>query len=213
MGVYVNSNEAIEANGATSAAKRDGQFYISRTPDDTGLYPDAGEVFDVWHGEQWVDYTTLSGVVNFAQDDADFKYVDIIPMDDNLVEGAETNVVLTLSPTNLYNLEPTATSALVTINDTTTTVVVTPDGDAVEPHPASSVSNKPANSRSTDPMRSDYPALTVSYQLTGTAASGIDYTNMTGTVTFQSKTNWCWFSSNRYSMAASKGDEMVTLTP
>lgn len=212
VGVYVNSNEAIEANGPPGAAKRDGQFYISRT-DDTGLLPPMQVRYSMsGTASNGVDYTTLSGVVNFAQDDADFKYVDIIPMDDNLVEGAET-VVLTLSPTNLYNLEPTATSALVTINDTTTTVVVTPDGDAVEPHPASSVSKQTGQFLVNRPdTRSDYPALTVSYQLTGTAASGIDYTNMTGTVTFQSNQISATVFIEPLFDGQLEGDEMVTLT-
>ncbi len=183
--VYVGwVGNAIEAAGPPGVAAQTGAISINRW-DERYLYPALTVHYSIaGSASNGTDYTTLSGTVTLPTG-VETTNLIINPAADLLVEGMEM-VTLTVIPTNTYAIETNNASASVTIADSSTTVFVARQQDAIEPHPASNTPKQTGIfSISRTDTRFESPALTVSYQLTGTATNGIDYTNMTGTVTFQ----------------------------
>ena len=175
---------AIEPDGPPGAAAQAGTFHLHRG-DDQPLYPPLTVTYSIaGSAGSGTDYSTVSGTVTFP-DGVQDVYLDVNPVDDALVEGAEA-VILTLVPTNTYAIDTNYSSATVAILDSSTTVGVAFAGDAVEPNPTSGVSGMTGQfTVQRNDSRGFQPALTVSYQISGTASNGVDYTTLTGTVAFQ----------------------------
>ncbi len=174
---------AVEPNGPPGSPAASGTFQITRSDYASQLPPLT--VFYTLSGQagNGLDYANLTGTLNCSQDEQ-IKNITIDPIADNLVEGAEA-ATLTLLPTTNYVVPSESDSDTVWVADSSTTVEVSAFSNAVEPHPASTTPKQTgifSISRRDD--RSESPALTVSYQLSGTAADGVDYTNVTGMVTF-----------------------------
>jgi hypothetical protein len=178
--VYYVNTDGVETNGPPGSAGVTGLFYFERN-DDQGITPPLSVYYTMsGTASNGTDYA-LSGVLNFAEDEPS-KYLDVVPLDDNLVEGVET-VILTLMPTNTYVIDAGFESQTVTITDTTTTVGIVRVVDAVEPHPNSNVPKQTGRFLiSRNDSRGQQPTLTVTYQVSGAATQGVDYTNLTGTV-------------------------------
>ncbi len=106
--------------------------------------------------------------------------VEIMPFDDALDEGTQ-DVVLQLRTTQTYFISPTAQTAMVTIadNDASQLYVEMNTGSGTEP--ASGSANGPV-------FQIHRPAtgtaLTVNYTVSGTAASGSDFTALSGSIAF-----------------------------
>ncbi|TSA41349.1 MAG: hypothetical protein D4R57_00715 [Verrucomicrobiales bacterium] len=184
MSVYPHA-DAVETNGPPGAASVTGSFLIQRGGDDN-LFP-AMEVRYSMSGtaSNGVDYTFLNGTMSFALGE-NSKYVDVIPVDDTLVEGLES-AVLTLLPTNTCVIT-TQSNATVTVADTATTVSITQVQHATEPGFGITVPPQVGIFRierydSHSPTMA-LPALTILFQISGTASNNIDYTNLVGSVTF-----------------------------
>jgi hypothetical protein len=174
-------DDAIEADGPPGESAVAGVFRLTRTDGRNLWVPLAVRYTLAGTAGNGTDYTSLSGTVTFAAGATETN-VFIQPISDTLVEGLET-VTLTLLPTNTYVINPDAASAELTIADSSTTVGIRFPEDATEPNPQSAT---PGNIGKVTLLRSDLrtlPALTVSYQISGTAGNGVDYTNLTGTVT------------------------------
>ena len=84
--------------------------------------------------------------------------------------------------------------------------------DAVEPNPSGPDAKETGVFViSRGDARSELPALTVSYQLTGDATNGMDYTNLTGTVTIQANQSFTNIFIEPLYDNLFEGDETVTL--
>jgi hypothetical protein len=175
---------AVEPDGPPGAAAVSGSFYVYRY--DTRGVPDTGlTVYYTISGtaSNGVDYAILSGTIDFPAGDYDTN-LDITPLADNLPEGVET-VTLTLVPTNTYLLEAGLGAATNLISDSTTTVGIYSVTNALEP---GDTTNFPGLTGCFTLTRSDareiYTNLTVDYLISGTASNGVDYTSLSGMVTF-----------------------------
>ena len=171
----------IETNGPPGAPAENGQLYIQRD-DQLGYFLPVTVYYSMsGTASNGVDYELLSGVVNFAQNETS-KQIDVITKDDLLVEGVEM-VAFTLIPTNTYTVLTNDFLTPITIIDTTTKVGVQFVNDGREPNTNTGVAKITGQfSVVRDDTRNELPALTVSYQLSGSATNNVDYTNMAGTV-------------------------------
>jgi len=163
----------IAANDPTAAETGDpGQFTVTRTGgDQTGAlvvnYTIAGTA---GNGVDYNPSPPLDGTVTILAGQAT-STIDIAPVDDLEIEGAET-VLLTLSSDPAYDLGA-GTSDVVTIteDEQPAVVVVATDASAVEDvaAPESAVFTIYRTGPTTDP-------LDVNFTLGGTAVDGTDYT-------------------------------------
>lgn len=204
--------DAFEAGGPPGAAAQTGAIYVYRY-DEQLLYPPLTVPYSIaGSASNGTDYTTLSGTVTIPAGDY-FAYLDINPVADSLVEGIET-VTVTLIPTNTFLIDTNNASASVTITDSSTTVEVSPLViNATEPHPASNIAKQTGRFLiNREDRRRELPALTVSYQLTGTASNGVDYTNLTATVTIPATESSAVIFIEPLFDGLFEGDETVTLT-
>lgn len=203
--------EAIEANGPPGEAAQSAIIQIYRF-DDRGLYPPLLVHYAVsGTASNGVDYVTFSGTVVMKNGDGSTN-LTITPISDSLVEGTET-MTLTLLPTNTYAVDATAASITTLIADSSTTVFVARQQDAIEPNPYSST---PKQTGIFSIFRQDsrpvLPALTITYQLSGMASNNIDYTNLTGTVAIPEGVAFAQvFVEPRFD-GQLEADESVTLT-
>jgi hypothetical protein len=174
--VFGEGVDAAEPNGPPGAPAGTNGFYFYRTDANGPM-----EVRYTFSGtaSNGVDYVLRTNRFVFADGQADTN-VTIVPLNDSLVEGAET-VTLTLIPTNTFLLDPDASNATVNIVDSTTTVGVVAVYDAVEPNP-NVVKQTGIFQFTRNDTRGELRALTVAYQVSGMASNGVDYTNLTGTV-------------------------------
>jgi len=132
-----------------------------------------------------VDYTFLSGTVNFAPEMQDTNIV-IAPLADSLFEGSETVIITLLDTvTNGYLVVTNHATGTISIADSSTEVGISATINAAEP---SQIANLPGQVGSFKISRTDtrniFNSLTVSYLISGTASNGADYTNLSGSVTF-----------------------------
>jgi hypothetical protein len=191
MGV-VSPDEALEVNGPPGAPMRMVSFWLNRQ-DNGGCAPALAVRYAITGtASNGGDYPFLTGTITFAGNESNTN-IDIVPVDDALIEGVET-LTLTLLPATNYLIEPQFPSGTITISDSSTTVEVLPapdSVDAIEPNPTSGT---PAQTGYFTlhrfDHRSEYPALSISYALSGTAQNGNDYTNLTGAVTFPANSNY-----------------------
>lgn len=156
-----------------------------------------------------VDYSMLSGVVTFDEG-GDFAYIYLTPLGDNLLEGAES-LTITLLPTNTFAIDPNWASVSATIADSSTLVSVAALSNASEPISATNPVAPGGFTISRADPRS-LPELTVTYQLTGLAQGGTDYTNLSGVVTFNPGETFTNVFVQALFDGQLEGDEAVTMT-
>jgi hypothetical protein len=133
-----------------------------------------------------VDYVTLSGVATLTNSGLysigyGYTEIDVLPLADNLVDGAET-VTLTTIQTNAYVIYTSAASATIKILDSSTIVSIFPNvSKAIRPDgpPGAPAVNGSFNVSRSD-LRNTYNDLTVNYQISGTASNGVDYALLSG---------------------------------
>ena len=211
LSVSAPAPEAIEPNGPPGVAAQPGSFALSRT-DALGLYPALRVYYTVTGtASNGVDYSLLSGTLDFAVDSSTTN-LDVNPLSDNLGEGIES-VTVNLIPTTNYSVAGNAATGTVTIADSSTTVSLIPWANATEPNGST---NQPGQNGlfvlSRFDTRNEYPTnLTVYYAVSGTASNGLDYTNLTGSVSFGTNPFALLFVEPMAD-ALFEGDESVTLT-
>ncbi|QLE56316.1 Calx-beta domain-containing protein [Nostoc sp. TCL26-01] len=178
--ISVTASDASAGETATGVTTNPGTFTLTRTGDLTTAvtvnYTLAGTA------TKGVDYSNLTGTVGFAAG-ASTTTVKVTPIDDTLAENSET-AILTLKTGTGYTLG-TTTLATITLADNETPVISVTATDAsagetatgVTPNPGTFTLNRIGNLAT---------ALTVNYTLAGTATKGVDYSNLTGTVSFAS---------------------------
>src|SRR6185437_9486504 len=123
------------------------------------------------------DYTALSGSISIPAGQSSAN-VDITALPDNLVESDET-VTLEIVPTSTYLLPGNANSAtsVVTISDDPATISVANTADATE-------GGADGNFEFTRTGGDVTQTLTVYYSIAGDAVPGVNYTALSGSVTF-----------------------------
>lgn len=122
------------------------------------------------------DFVPLSGTATFAAGAATTT-VAVNPVADSVIEPAKS-VTLVLTASALYDLGSPAT-ATVTITDTNAVLVSVEAFDST----AKEANLDPGSFRFSRSGSLTAP-LTVSYTVSGTATSGVDYSALSGTVTF-----------------------------
>ena len=155
-----------------------------------------------------VDYSALTGAVTFAEGEVTVS-VPIDPI--SHWTNATKSVIMTLLPGSSYTLDANATERTNFIQNSSTGVFVQWQQDAVEPQ-----GTNPAVPGIFSLQRGDgrgfTPPLSVFYKLGGYATNGVDYTNLSGVITFadgQFQTNlYVWPITN----SAFPGDKTVTIT-
>ncbi|MEQ1858582.1 MAG: Calx-beta domain-containing protein [Chthoniobacteraceae bacterium] len=127
-----------------------------------------------------VDFATLTGTLSIARNTS--STITVVPINDALIEDAET-VTLTLTPDPAYQvdvLQPASTLVIRdddqanTVNVSFTTVTMAENGGASKIFLSRTGSTGSATTAG---------ALNISYQLSGTATAGADYTALPGTAT------------------------------
>jgi len=171
---YVTPVMTIAATdpSASEAGPDPGVFTVSRTGSTTAALTVNYSVGGT--ATNGTDYTALSGTV-FIAAGATSAPIVVTPVDDALIEGAQT-VIVTLTAGSGYTLG-TPKTATVTIadNDKPTVTITSPDPTATE-EGATGGTFKVTRAGSTS------GALMVFYTLTGTAAQGADYQTLPGSV-------------------------------
>jgi hypothetical protein len=155
------------------------------------------------------DFNRLTGTVTFAPGSST-AFIDINPLDDSLVEDPET-VVLTLVNSSNY-LVGTSNRATVTIldNDVLPTVTIAAtDAEAAETNPGQTANPGRFTLTRTGSTSS---ALTVNYSIGGTATNGMDYKNLSGTVTFAAGSSTAFIDINPINDSEFEDPETVVLT-
>jgi hypothetical protein len=123
------------------------------------------------------DYTALSGSISIPAGQPSAN-VNITALPDNLIESDET-VTLEIVPTGTYLLPGSANSltSVVTISDDPATISVANTADATE-------GGGDGNFEFTRTGGDVTQSLTVSYTIAGDAVPGVNYTALSGSVTF-----------------------------
>jgi hypothetical protein len=158
-----------------------------------------------------VDYTSLSGTVVLSAGGGPGE-IQVQPLYDGINEPDET-VTVTLTPETNYLIRPDAPSATISIKDFSTTVDIMSGSDATEPDLSTSTPGQTGFfwvDRVDE--RNQYLPLTVQYVVSGTASNGVDYTNLTGTVTFAADEHTTYIFVEPLADNLFEGDETVTVT-
>ncbi|MGI8965330.1 MAG: Calx-beta domain-containing protein [Limisphaerales bacterium] len=208
--LYSGSGDTIEPDGPPGQPAVTNTFYFERS-DERGLYPALPVYYTVsGTASNGVDYTLLSGTFTFPEEVRSTNF-GLIPLGDNIVEGVET-VTLTLTQTNGYYVETNTPPPTLNILDSSTMVSISSYQDLTEA-PSSNSTNFFTVYR--NDTREVYPPLTVRYLMSGTASNGVDYSSLSGYITFAegevegSSTNIYLQALKDYQI---EGDETVTLT-
>jgi hypothetical protein len=185
---------------ATEAGTTIGTFSVSRTGSTSAAlivnYTISGAATNT------SDYATLSGSVVIPANSATAT-ITVTPVDDLLVEGDET-VILTLSGSPNYGIAAPG-FATVTIVDRAVVTIVASDASASEAGPdlgAFTVSR-------TGPITA---ALTVFYDVGGTASAGSDYTPLEGSVVIPAGSATATITVLPIDDTLIEGNETVVLT-
>jgi hypothetical protein len=209
--VFPNSGDAIKPGGPPGEPAQAGQFTFSRG-DWRGLYPQMNAYYTVSgtasNGE---DYALLSGTIVLPDGEASVN-LDVNPLSDPEFDGIQT-LTITLMPTNSYLVDPNQYTATINIDDSSTTLSVTPNGDAIKPggppgDPA--VTGQFIFNR--NDTRSLYPQMNAYYTVSGTASNGEDYTLLSGTLVFPEGATYVNLDVNPLSDSDFDGLETVTVT-
>lgn len=162
---------------ASEAAGDTGTFTLTRSGSATLLASPLTVNYTVTGtASSGVDYTPLSGTVTFLAG-ATTTTVVVTPLADATVEGAET-VILTLTSVAPYDLGSPAT-ATVTISDTNVPLVSVEAFDSTAAETATDLGR--FRFTRTGSVTS---SLTVTFDVTGTSTSGVDYQALPVSVTF-----------------------------
>lgn len=123
---------------------------------------------------QGVDYTSLSGVVEIAENASSAK-IEVVIIDDTSLEEDET-IILTLTDPGVEGVTIATATAEVVIedNDTRSVSVSSTDNVALEGD------NNASFTISIDAVNNTGSALEIPYILTGTATNGSDYSTLSG---------------------------------
>jgi hypothetical protein len=159
-------------SSATEAGLTTGTFSISRTGDTTD--PVTVNYSVTGTAVNGTDYAMLAttAIIPAAQSSVN---VVVTPIDEAAPEDDET-VILTLTSGTGYTVgSPSAATVTITDNDLPTVTVVAGDAAASEAGPNTGSFTVSRNGPTTD-------ALSVAYNLTGTAGNGTDYSALASTV-------------------------------
>ncbi len=185
----------------TRAGTTAGELTVSFNVDGTAT-------FNSDYAQQGAATFGAAGTVSFA-DGVPTATITVNPTADDTVEADET-VVLTLAADSHYLIDATASSASGTIsNDDTSAVSVTVD-------PASLLEDADGvmtYTFSRDNAADETPALTVSFDTTGSATAGTDYTaSATGSITFGAGESTATVTVDPTTDTNLESDETVILT-
>ena len=170
--VSVAATDALAAEGGGNT----GLFTLTRSGNATLLAAPLSVTFTLsGTATNGTDYTMVPLTATFAAGSATAT-VQISPTSDGVTEGPET-VTFTLNVTTPYEVGSPASASL-TISDTTAPLVTVMAFDSTA---AESTSN-PGTFRFTRSVVSASP-MTVTYTISGTATSGLDYFALSGTAT------------------------------
>ncbi|MHC1741859.1 MAG: Calx-beta domain-containing protein [Syntrophobacteraceae bacterium] len=200
------SVSASGPNAQESGSPIDGKFTITRDgPDDLGhpltvYYALSGTAIN------GVDYSALTGQITL---NAAVKAVDvtITPVDDTIVEGAET-AVLTIIGSDAYKVDDKLAAATVKIADDEkpTVSIVATDSHASEADLSSGLFTLSRVGSNTE-------ALTVKLSLAGsTATNGADYTTIPASVQIPAKSSSAVIRVKPIKDSATDPEEIVRLT-
>lgn len=210
VSIALSNSPAIEPDGPPGVAGQSGAFRISRS-DSRSKYPDLDVYYRVsGTASNGLDYV-LSGILHFATNSL-VTNLDVTPLADSVVEGAET-VTVTLIATNGYYVNTNSASATLTIIDSTTTISVYPGADAAEPNPFGAVGGQSGYFQFIrNDTRFQYLDLVVYYRMTGTASNGVDYSILVGSFTFPAGQNSANVNVQPIPDYLVEGDESIILT-
>ena len=202
-------SDAIEPNPTTGEPARSGfigiESYQALTTDLPVYYTMRGTA------QSGVEYSNLAQVVTLSSGNL-FTNIEIIPREDNLVEGVET-VIVSIKQTNGYLIDPTGSSATVLIKDSPIVVSVYFQTNAIEPDGPPGVA---AQIGAFKFFRNDdlslYPEMTVYYAVTGTASNGVDYVLLTNSFVFPEYESIVPLEVTPLADSILEGTETVTVT-
>lgn len=206
-----DSGDAIKPGGPPGDPAVIGRFQFSRNDSRSGTLPEMAAYYTVSgtssNGE---DYTLLSGMLDFADGEAD-AFLDVNPPADTVYDGIQT-ITVTLIPTNSYVVSASHSNATINIDDSSTTVSIFKVQDAIETNSALGVGQVGIFNVHREDARGDRPQMTVNYSISGTASNGVDYTTLSGTVTFAAGASDTNIFVQTLPDDLLEGDETVTLT-
>jgi Bacterial Ig domain/Calcineurin-like phosphoesterase/Calx-beta domain len=195
------SISATDAN-ASEPGVNTGTYTISRTgPTTNPLTVSYG-----WSGTagNGTDYVTLSGSIVIPANAASVV-LSLTPLDDAIVEPTET-AILTLVANPAYIVGSSGSATVTIADDDAQTVSITAtDSSASEPGANTGLYTVTRVGPTTAP-------LTVSYAIGGTAANGVDYVALSGTVTIPVGASTATIPLVPLDDAILEGNETVTLT-
>lgn len=150
------------------------------------------------------DYGTLTGSVTIAAGQTT-GYITVVPVDDSTLETSET-VEVTLTTATGYRLGSPSSATATIVNDDLPTVTVTAtDSAAAEAGLATGTF--------TVALSAAFPAdLTVVYGVTGTAASGTDYTALGTALTVAAGATSGTLTVTPLADSSAEGDETIIVT-
>jgi hypothetical protein len=173
----LNTVTIVATDASATEAGDTGTFTFTRTGDLTNAltveYTESGTAI---HG---VDYVRLPGAVTIPAGQATAT-VTIVPLEDNIGEPSQTVIMQIRSKTTYLVGTPFSATVTITDNDLSTLTVTTLDGVATEPASGTGTDNGTFRIYRWGPN----VALTVNYTISGTATPGVDYTALSGSVTF-----------------------------
>jgi hypothetical protein len=184
VSLTVSVNSAIETDGPPGTPAKSAIYSLHRS-DTRGIYTNLAIAYNIsGTASNGVDYVFLSGTARFEPGMADTNIL-ITPLADTAIEGLETVAInLVNSTTNSYLINTNQIGGIVSIIDTTTTVGISATGDAIEPRTDGTGGQTGSFRFTRTDTRGIYTNLTVQYSISGTASNSLDYTNLTGFVTF-----------------------------
>ena len=189
------TSPSVPENGADS-----GEFVFARTgPTQNDLMVYYSVTGTATPG---ADYTTLLGAVLIPAGQSIAK-VQFQPADDKNVEPDES-VIVNITPNSAYAIAG-STAQVTIVDDDITTVTIVPTGDgAAEPS---------STGRFTVKRDGDLtPSLVVYYAVGGSATSGLDYTQLSGSVTIPAGATSADIILTPRDDSLLEGDESVILT-
>ncbi len=197
MTLRASDTSAAEAGSATGA------FTVTRTGPTTAALTVTYTVGGT--ASAGSDYTALAGSVIIPAG-AKSALITVTPVDDALVEAAET-VVVTLSPSATYIVgSPNTGTVTIADNDRATVTIRASDASATEAGPTTGAFTV------TRTAVSPPVALTVHYAVAGSATSGSDYVALSGSVVIPAGANSATITVTPVDNAVIESAETVVVT-
>ena len=191
-----NGSESGPANGAFTVT-RDGS-----TDGDLVVYYTVGG-----SATGGVDYTALSGSVTIPDGQASAT-IAVSPIDDSLIEGAET-VQLTLSPSATCAIGQAVATVSILDNDLPAVTILASQPYASEADSSAGLFTVTRTGQGPALAGAD---LTVGYTIAGTAKNGVDYTSLSGSVVIPAGQTSAVISVLPTVDALAEGAETIDLT-